>query len=336
MGRQLFTQGYSRLLFLKSMNKQRFRRFDLYTTAYRTFYKLLVPPALKHMAITRPFLRLMADADAWHIYWKGHCIGRTGSWADLSAQAPVRLFSVGSGPSINQQDLDLLPGEQCVLVNGAISLVLDGTVSRPFAVMIEDSRFIYERADMLMQLPQGTRLCLVASAMQALGVTCGAEGLAHFELFLIDGFETPYGKARRTVNEAPSESYRMSAKAKLSLDLAQGHFGCGTVMYCGIQLAFHLRVQQLYLVGFDLTDFDQPRFYENQHNAAWTGLQNAYQERILPALRLAVVTAQEFNMSIENCSHTSIIPRELIPFNAKLMPPSWDGHYAGEEGSAER
>ena len=288
------------------------------------------------MAITKPFLTLRSVADVWQIQWRGHYIGQTSSWAALKAEAPTRLFSIGSGPSINEQDLSLLAGEECILVNGAISLVLNGPVSKPFAVMIEDSRFIYERADLLMQLPQGTRLCLVASAMQALGAVCGAEGLSHFELYLIDGFETPYGKARRGVNEAPSDTYRRSNKAKLSLDLEQGHFGCGTVMYCGIQLAFHLRVQQLYLVGFDLTDFDQPRFYENQHNAAWTGLQNAYQERILPALKLAVDTAHEFNMSIENCSHTSIIPRELIPFNARLMPPSWDGHYAGEEGSAER
>ena len=295
-----------------------------------------MPRVLRHMAITKPFLTLRSVADVWQIQWRGHYIGQTSSWAALKAEAPTRLFSIGSGPSINEQDLSLLAGEECILVNGAISLVLNGPVSKPFAVMIEDSRFIYERADLLMQLPQGTRLCLVASAMQALGAVCGAEGLSHFELYLIDGFETPYGKARRGVNEAPSDTYRRSNKAKLSLDLEQGHFGCGTVMYCGIQLAFHLRVQQLYLVGFDLTDFDQPRFYENQHNAAWTGLQNAYKERILPALRLAVDTAQEFNMSIENCSHTSIIPRELIPFNARLMPPSWDGHYAGEEGSAER
>jgi len=313
------------------MNQHRFRRLDLYTAIYRSFYKLFMPRALRHMAITRPFLRLIADTDAWQIHWRGHYIGRTGSWPELMAQAPVRLFSVGSGPSIKQQDLGLVPGEQCVLVNGAISLVVDGTISKPFAVMIEDSRFIYERADLLMQLPKGTRLCLVASAMQALGAVCGAEGLGHFELYLIDGFETPYGKARRQVHEAPSGTYRLADNAKLSLDLQQGHFGCGTVMYCGIQLAFHLKVRQLYLVGFDLTHFEQPRFYETEHNAAWTGLQNAYQSRILPALELAVSTATEFNMTIKNCSHSSIVPRSLIPFSPKLMPANWDGHYVGRE-----
>ena len=283
------------------------------------------------MAITKPFLTLRSVADVWQIQWRGHYIGQTGSWAALKAEAPTRLFSIGSGPSINEQDLNLLAGEECILVNGAISLVLNGTVSKPYAVMIEDSRFIYERTDLLMLLPQGTRLCLVGSAMQALGAVCGAEGLSHFELYLIDGFETPYGKGRREVCEAPIDTYRMSNKAKLSLDLEQGHFGCGTVMYCGIQLAFHLKVRQLYLVGFDLTHFEQPRFYETEHNAAWTGLQNAYQSRILPALELAVSTATEFNMTIKNCSHSSIVPRSLIPFSPKLMPANWDGHYVGRE-----
>ena len=283
------------------------------------------------MAITKPCLTLTVVADVWQIQWRGRYIGQTGSWAALKAKAPTRLFSIGSGPSINEQDLSILAGEECILVNGAISLVLNGTVSKPFAVMIEDSRFIYERTDLLMQLPQGTRLCLVASAMQALGAVSGAEGLSHFELYLIDGFETPYGKPRRQVHEAPSGTYRLADNAKLSLDLQQGHFGCGTVMYCGIQLAFHLKVRQLYLVGFDLTHFEQPRFYETEHNAAWTGLHNAYQSRILPALELAVSTAKEFSMTIKNCSHSSIVPRSLIPFSPKLMPASWDGQFEGQE-----
>ena len=236
------------------------------------------------MAITKPFLSLTAVADVWQVQWRGRYIGQTGSWAALKEKAPTRLFSIGSGPSINEQDLSSLAGEECILVNGAINLVLNGAVSKPYAVMIEDSRFIYERADLLMQLPKGTRLCLVASAMQGLGAEFGAEGLSHFELYLIDGFETPYGKPGRQVHEAPSDTYRLGHNAKLSLDLQQGHFGCGTVMYCGIQLAFHLKVRQLYLVGFDLTDFDQPRFYESQHNAAWTGLHNAYANRILPVV----------------------------------------------------
>lgn len=274
------------------------------------------------MALSQPYLKLVAKQDVWQVYWKGNYAGLTGSWSALRLNAPSKLFSIGTGPSVAQQSLTQLKGIQCVLVNGAIQLVLDGKLNNPYAVMIEDARFVYERADMIMALPKGTRLCLVAGAMHALGVVAGLEGLKHFDLMLIDGFETPYGKPRRTVKEAPVESYRVASNAKLSVDLNQGHFGCGTVMYCGIQFAFHLRVKELYLVGFDLTNFEQPRFYETQNNAAWTGLQNAYEARILPALELVMKTAQEFDMAVYNCSHTSIIPRELVPYSDVLFKNS--------------
>ncbi|MFC3701976.1 hypothetical protein ACFOND_10020 [Reinekea marina] len=278
-------------------------------------FKLFTPKSFKHMALSQPYLKLEPVNDIWKVYWKGGFISETDSWNNLRLQAPDNLYSIATGPSISDQQFNNLDGGQCVLVNGAVQLVLDNKISTPLAVMVEDARFIYERFEMLLALPKGTRLCLVASAMHALGVVAGVEGLKHFNLMLIDGFETPYGSPKRSVASAPVNSYRKSSNAKLSLDLNEGHFGCGTVMYCGIQMAFHLRVKELYLVGFDLTNFDQPRFYETKDNAAWTGLQNAYEARILPALELTMQTAEEFNMQVYNCSHTSIIPRSLIPYS---------------------
>lgn len=275
---------------------------------------------MRHMALTVPFLKLQPAKNGFELYWKGENIGALGDWAGLRTLAPERLFSIGSGPSIADQTFEHINGSECVLVNGAIQLVIDGRLNGCFAVMIEDPRFVYERIDMLMELPKGTRLCMVAHGIQALGMLKGVEGLRHFDLYVIDRFDFPYGKPKRDVHEAPAYTYRSAANANLSLDLQQGHFGCGTVMYCGIQMAFHLRVKQLYLVGFDLTNFEQPRFYETKDDAAWTGLQNAYENRILPALELTMKTAEEFNMQVYNCSHTSIIPRSLIPFSDILMP----------------
>ncbi|WP_157954339.1 hypothetical protein [Saccharospirillum mangrovi] len=264
-------------------------------------------------------MKLKPNGRVWDIYWRGRWQAQTHDWNDFRAQQPERLYSVGSGPSMAEQNLAPLAQSPAVLLNGAISLVLNGVVPEPFAVMVEDARFILERADMLRQLPAGTPLCLVGPALQALGEV--DPGLySRFKLYFMQGFDSHYGEAKRILTEADAPFYRTDGQLMLSLDLSIGHFGCGTVMYSGVQMGFHVRAKQLCLVGFDMTNLNQPRFYETAQNAAWTGLAKAYQNRILPAFELAVKTANEFGMSIENCSHTSILPTELLPFNDCLMP----------------
>lgn len=274
------------------------------------------------MAAAEPYLRLVKSESSkiFELFWREQSVGVTQDWSELKKIAPKHIFSIGSGPSIKEQDLTNLEGHQCVLVNGAIQLVIDGVLSNPLAVMVEDGRYVLERAEQLMSLPKGTRLCLTISALYALGSVTNGQGFSHFKLYFIDGFKTQYGEDRRALTSVSPKFYRHSKNAALSLEMPEGHFGCGTVMYSGIQLAFYLKAKALYLVGFDLTNFNQPRFYETKNDQAWTGLGNAYENRILPAMQLMMEAAEESGMTVYNCSHKSIIPRELIPFDGRLMP----------------
>jgi len=160
-----------------------------------------------------------------------------------------------------------------VLLNGAISLVPQGIVPSPFAVMVEDARFVLERADLLRRLPAGTPLCLVGPALQALGEV--DPGLySHFRLYFMQGFDSHYGEPKRTLGEADAPYYRTDGRLCLSLDLGIGHFGCGTVMYSGVQMAFHARARQLCLVGFDwpIHPSDRYEFLPDRH--AYSSIQS--------------------------------------------------------------
>lgn len=302
-----------------SAGTARYKPFKPFTQFVRLGYRLTHPPSMHHVARTLPYLNLSPQGDVWRLHWQGRFVTETHSWAALRQNAPEQLFVVGSGPSVREQNLAPLARSACVLVNGAVALCREGVVKQPYAVVIEDARFIQEKGDMLRCLPKGTRLCLVGSAVQALGALDPAL-FEHFRLYYLDGFETPYGKPRRSLDDVPPQHYRRKGEAKLSLNLQQGHFGCGTVMYAGVQLGFHLRVRQLLLVGFDMTNFNQPRFYETPENAAWCGLEKAFHTRILPAFELAAETARELGITLQNCSHTSAVPRSILPFNPVLMP----------------
>jgi hypothetical protein len=68
----------------------------------------------------------------------------------------------------------------------------------------------------------------------------------------------------------------------------------------------------LFLVGFDLTNFDVPRFYETSSDKSWSGVQNSLDNRILPALKLMKEEAITSGMEITNCSDISVVPEAII------------------------
>ncbi|MCH8533334.1 MAG: hypothetical protein LAT65_21050 [Saccharospirillum sp.] len=299
----------------------RYKPFKPLTGLVRLVYRLTHPPSMHHIARTLPYLNMIPNGDVWRIHWQGQFITETHSWSEWCESAPSKLYIVGSGPSVRKQCLTPLADAACVLLNGAVTLCRDGVVKQPYAVMIEDARFVQEKGELLRCLPQGTRLCLVGSAVQALGAM-DPTLFEHFNLYFLDGFETPYGKPKRTLEEVPQADYRIDGEARLSLNLQQGHFGCGTVMYAGVQLGFHLRVKRMLLVGFDMKNFSRPRFYETHEDASWCGLEKALHSRTLPAFILAADTAHQMGMTIENCSHCSAVPHSILPFNPVLMPES--------------
>jgi len=309
-------------------------RFKGYTPAIRWFrllYKLCLPAGKRHYSATFPSLSL--DAAHSCVYWNRKSVGILEPWSDFPNRGR-ELLIIGSGPSVIEQldAIDKISSMQqvdMVLLNGAATLVNDGLVSNPLAIIIEDGRFVLEKFTVLQSLPGGTRLILSASALHAL-IYCDKSMLQYFDVWFMDSIQFPYRQPKRPLGEVLGPDVRIDGNMGLSLNLAKGHFGCGTVMYAGIQLAFHLRSPRVLLAGFDLTNYQMPRFYETEANAAWTGVDNAYEKRILPALKLAKECALEFAMEIENCSHTSIVPRNLIPFSSRLMPASWDGRFQGQ------
>lgn len=304
---------------MNQARQRRYREVSPWGRLVRLGYRLTHKPSMRHNARYLPHLRLKPVGPVWDLYWKNRLYARTAPWSDFRMTQPKVLYCVGSGPSMREQDLTPLGQAPCVLLNGAISLVGQGIVTRPYAVMVEDARFILERSALLRTLPEGTPLCLVGPALQALGQVDPAL-FSRFRLYVMQGFDTHYGEPKRALSELNAKDYRTDGCVCLSLNLEQGHFGCGTVMYSGVQMGFHTGAHTVRLVGFDMTNLEQPRFYESSDDRAWNGLAQAYESRILPAFRLAARTAKEQGMTLENCSHTSILPRSVLPFCDILMP----------------
>lgn len=98
-----------------------------------------------------------------------------------------------------------------------------------------------------------------------------------------------------------------------SKDLSQGFFDARTVMYLALQVAYHLGFNQVFLVGFDL-DQSAGRFYETcKASRSPCGLDQHFEKRILPSLKLMSDQVVDDNFQAFNLSAVSRVPEEIIP-----------------------
>ncbi|MFJ4347780.1 lipopolysaccharide biosynthesis protein [Pseudomonas sp. NPDC089401] len=98
-----------------------------------------------------------------------------------------------------------------------------------------------------------------------------------------------------------------------SKDMSSGHFDARTVAYVALQLAYHLGFEQVLLVGVDL-DQAVGRFYETgTGTVSPCGLDQHWDSRILPSLRLMAEQVVNEQFQVYNLSTSSRIPDQLIP-----------------------
>ena len=101
---------------------------------------------------------------------------------------------------------------------------------------------------------------------------------------------------------------------KLFLDPRLGFFHTGTVMSNAIQIAFYVGFKEIFLLGFDLGNANQPRFYENTEDVVRSGLLNDYEEHIKPFMLLTKLASKKTGVGVYNCSPVSLLPYSIIPY----------------------
>ncbi len=89
-------------------------------------------------------------------------------------------------------------------------------------------------------------------------------------------------------------------------------------MSIGIQLAYFCKADRTYLVGLDIGNANQPRFYETNKNKQKSGLLKDYQEKILPFMKEASLMFKDEGMRLYNCSPVSKLPYDIIPYSDYL------------------
>ncbi|PDT50443.1 glycosyl transferase [Sinorhizobium fredii] len=278
----------------------------------RTFIKIAVRLALgrsrAHAQDWFPGLRLQraTAVEDGAIWYRGELVGGlTHSSRAITTGLP-RVLIVGSGPSIKRNDLARADDSSCVLLNGALHLV-PAVISRPLAVAIEDERFVWKHFELVKRTPIG---CVCLFSVSVIRAICELDRswLKNRTILLIDDVRKPYGMPRR---DAP-ELRKLSA-VRLTQDAATGFceepsigvFEAGSVVVSAMQFAVSWKPRKIGLLGIDISNADEPRFYEAT-DKAYSGIRRA-QERIISHLRMARDVAAENGIEIANHSPISAL-----------------------------
>ncbi|WP_375321558.1 hypothetical protein [Aliivibrio logei] len=201
---------------------------------------------------------------------------------------------IGSGPSINGLDLSKIKSDNNIYLNGSINVAEKYNLPI-FAHIIMDANFVYNRFDLIKQNTKNTNIIL------SLGALCA---IAERDISILNNNKVYIFKTEK-----------LSKDIIFTNDINNNIIDGGTVMSIAIQTVFHNNPKEAYLLGLDISNAKEPRFYENENNKQKCGLLKDYDEKILPFMKEASLKFKSNNIEIFNCSPISKLPFDIIPYS---------------------
>lgn len=258
---------------------------------------------------------LAIDRASGGVTWRGKPLLTLQPASRIVPPGLPMIAVVGSGPSLRDQRIEALGDGTAILCNGAATLT--GRI-RPLAVAVEDERFVFRHHTMLAALPRDIPLLLSPAALRAWAER-GAATIESRPVALIDNLEKPVGAPRRDLSDAALRDIVLrSHQGALSVDPDRGVVITGTVAFSALQFALAAGPAGILLAGIDLTNDNQPRFYEGADTAP-SGLSTGL-DRILAGFALARDIAARRDIGLSCASPVSALLGLGLPLDDRLRP----------------
>ncbi len=269
----------------------------------KKYIKLTHPRTERNKAHYWPDITTSSD----HAFYRKRQLGST-RLTDLAKQADEVLEQdsliniVGSGPSVNQLDFQKLTEHVNIFLNGSVSLAIEHDLP-VFAHVILDPYFVFSRIDLLQNnLP---RYNLILS----LGAMCA---IAERDISILERH-----------NVFVFNEVSLAADRLFSDDINRYLVDGGSVISIAMQVAVNTSAKEVRLLGLDIGNAAQPRFYETKDNAQRNLLLSDFECKIVPFMQAAAAAYRAKGVSLVNCSPISKLPYEIIPY--------WDGYQLDSE-----
>ncbi|CAI0796033.1 lipopolysaccharide core biosynthesis protein [Serratia entomophila] len=288
-------------------------------TFFKQIYRYTHPRAFRHNENIWPYVKIQRAASgeiiALHYRRKQVPLAQL---SDLKGRFAGDVLLAATGPSVKNLRLEKFPAMPAMGVNGAY--FLHERVDFRFYVIV-DMGFIDKKPELIADIIDDQQLTLFTTP--------------HGVVKIIEKFSLERIKCRFAViedaafkiyqpkitNEELWPAYRdnpdviFAADRKdiaFNYDIRNGVFDAGTVAYWALQLLTFLGFERLYIIGLDMNNFHQPRFYEAAENKLPTELENKVDELVMPAFQLASQLMKAKNITIKNLSVASAISSDIF------------------------
>jgi KDO transferase-3 len=252
---------------------------------------------------------------------------RLSSFGEIKSSRSGSIFLLASGPSASEFDIKQFCSDKPVIaMNGSIGLCEKYGI-KPFFYICYDEFFVGDRLELFLSGVRGAEnLAFSYRVIEEVLRRC-PDVLEDKKVFLFERVNRDIYDNRimpnwihplvaRLRKEAVCEFSLLGRKKNgigFSLDLSRGYYGGRTILFGGLQLAYHMGFNKVFVIGMDMNS-SAGRFYEKGEGSTPSNLDAHWERNILPSFKLlARKVIKVGGFEVFNLSGNSRVPADLIP-----------------------
>lgn len=286
------------------------------------YRRLILGWRFKHQYACHPGFKIERAHDSASIFWKSKRIADIPYAHKLSNKFSDACFTIATGPSLAEFDLNSIKDLDTISLNCAIKKFSSVQV-KPTHCIIVDRRIFENHWE-----------CVEASILSGANCFFSFVGLSricekdpslltHGNIYLIESISRKFGIPRAAISDCiksfndDPEIYMDDTLLEycrsigFSTSLEKGLFSGKTVATWATQLAFGLGYQNNFIVGMDLGGTGKKHFYAEENNGLPDFIKD-YEPHIRACFELARKVCDEKGWGIYNLSAKSTLPDKII------------------------
>ncbi|UXY11086.1 sugar glycosyltransferase [Kosakonia sp. ML.JS2a] len=286
---------------------------------FKQIYRYTRPRTFRHNESLWPYTQIeRADTgEIARLRYKGREVAIENLSA-LKDSAEGTVLLTATGPSTQSIDFSKLPCTIPVMgVNGA--WFLSGKVTFSLYVIV-DMEFFDRRQDVIRSVIADPNILLFTTMHGIAKILDRHAADLRCRLALIE--DACYKIYQPKVADALKwEMYKSVPGASFcetrqdicfSTDIRHGIFDAGTVAYWALQILFYLGFNKIVITGLDMSNFNQPRFYETSDSKLPSYLEEKVDNVVMPSFAHAATVMKKNHIEIVNLSPESAIPDTIF------------------------
>ena len=286
---------------------------------YKQLYRYSHPRSFRHNETLWPFVKIRraVTGEIISVSYKQQQIPMTGL-SEFAARYQGEILLSATGPSVNSLNFDLFPPIPAMGVNGAYHL--NKKVQFRFYIIV-DMGFFNDRPQIVQHIIADPALKLFTTVHGIINIVnnfgreqikCTLIPIEDISYRIFEPF-VPIKDIRQTLRPPPGLLYSQEREdIAFNSDIRQGIADAATVIYWALQILSFCGFKKIYIIGLDMNNFNQPRFYEDNQDKLPTLLDIFLENTILPSLKHASEILRKNEVKVINLSPQSAIPDSIF------------------------